>query len=292
MLALFKIVYNVSSNSILDIAENAVVESIVLNKHYDDILCDYNVSDLTPAKNSLKIDIAHNLGIDGHDATIGIFEAGVVNLDTCENYNVNPENVVIIAGNPQPSDHPTTIAGIAAGDDGVAPNARIISATSEGNWIVSDRYDEVGWEYSYMEEMIRRGANVINISMGTAVTTDYYCLLAKYLDCVISSTGVSVVCCTGNIHNDLISHFASSFNCIAVNGYDCFSIGENIYENRLNNYSYLSTNCCHKPDIIAPSLNGGTSNSVPFVCGLIALLYTYKSARKNSSCIFKFITAR
>lgn len=278
------IICNISSDAIQRVAENNNVEAISLHQEIEEELFTLDPNDMPDALGSINVtQVNTNLGLNGNGVKIGIFESGVVSTATCQNYGVDPSRVTVLGSYIVPHDHPTTIAGIAAGTIGVAPGTSIYSASSENTWVPSNQYPGVSNRWANLETMIGLGVDVFNFSFGGTVAinnnqgiTNMYVEVSKYLDYLIEDTGVTIVCADGNEAYNFVSNVASSFNCISVNGYGCKIPGTTTHEEILNNYSYNPGTGCIKPDVISPSLNGGTSNAAPFICGIIALLYQYK----------------
>lgn len=291
------IICNISADTIYNIAKSNVVESVSLHQEIEEELFNLDPADMPAALNSIKVSqVRQDIGLNGDGVKIGIFEAGVVSTSTCQNYGVDPSRVTVLGNYIVPDDHPTTIAGIAAGTIGVAPGTLIYSASSENTWESSNQYPGVNHRWVNLETMIDYGVNVFNFSFGGSVAinnnqgiTNMYVEVSKYLDYLIEDTGVTIVCADGNPASDFVSNVASSFNCISVNGYVCKIPDTTISEEILNNYSYDSGDGCIKPDVISPSLNGGTSNAAPFICGIVALLYQYKPSLEAHPEVVKSI---
>lgn len=90
-----------------------------------------------------------------------------------------------------------------------------------------------------------------------------------------------------NNSSDYVKAPASAYNCISVNGFiDNYN---NQPQNILNDYAYNCGSGNLKPDVIAPSLNNGTSVSTPYIAGMIALLYQFKPSLSNSPELTKAI---
>lgn len=291
------IICNISSDAIQSVAENSIVEAISFHQEIEEELFTLDPDDMPPALNSLNVtQVGQNLGLNGNGVKIGIFEAGVVSKATCLNYGVDPSRVTLL-GSPQVTDdHPTTIAGIAAGTIGVAPGSLIYSASSEDTWVSSNQYPDVNHRWENLETMIDCGVTVFNFSFGGTTEinnnqgiNNMYVEVSKYLDYLIEDTGITIVCADGNGADNFVSNVASAFNCISVNGYGCNIPETTTSEEILNNYSYATGTGCIKPDVISPSLNGGTSNSAPFICGIISLLYQYKPALQAHPEVVKSI---
>lgn len=213
--------------------------------------------------------IASSLSLTGNNVKIGIHDSGYVSttLDTSAlNYNLDVSKVTLVGNTDSQGDHATYVAAIAAGRDGVAPNAPIYSASANSDtWGAST--------LNNYEALITAGARVINCSWvmsspRSAISPlNLYTSTEKYFDNVIAQTGVTTVFSAGNNDTEIIREPSLAFNIITVNGF---------MNNVINNYSYDHNNGCYKPDVVACSLNNGTSVSAPVISGMIALLYEYK----------------
>lgn len=216
-------------------------------------------------------DIASTLSLTGSNVKIGIHDVGNVSITQDQsaldcNLDTNKVTLVGNAASAQQSDHATYVAAIAAGRDGIAPNALIYSTPASTETFGSPTLQN-------FEALISAGVRVINCSWNIAEfredlpTLDCYTSIEKYFDDVISRTGVTTVFAAGNTDNKIIPSPSLAFNVITVNGF---------MNNVINNYSYNHSNGCYKPDVIACSLNNGTSTSAPVISGMIALMYEYK----------------
>ncbi len=282
------IICSISSEKIIQIAESNKVSELSLHQENETTYNPGFFEDLSISLDSLNVGQARtDIGLSGVGEKIGIFEEGVVSLADCPTYGIDPSKVTIIETDNTytvvPHPHATKIAKIAAGYDGVAPNALIYSASSESHtWgdTPNDYPDPtIAHMYYNLEAMIGCGVHVFNLSYGYSEVVDennitnMYAEVSKYLDHLIARTGVTIVAIDGNYSNNYITDIASSFNCIAVNGYICKIPNTSTYEELLNDYAFNHGNGCLKPDVIAPSLNSGTSFSAPFICGMVALMY-------------------
>lgn len=276
------IVCSLSPDQIKELSENSMVRSIEPYEEVEFDICSINPDMMNSARDSLGINAINNqLNLTGDNVKIGIYGVCSVSQYYADDYDIDMSKVVQIGSIVDPSnnsnsiDHETYCAGIAAGNSGIAPDAMIYSVAAHRNPGQTDD------PLDCIEEMISRGVTVINVSWGVVHNSDVYCSLSKYFDMLINDTSVAIVCSTGNTYDSNVLCPASAYNTIGVNGYSYFNPVTNQTENVLNDYSYIHGNGCFKPDVVAPSLNNGTSTAAPFVTGMIALMYQYKPNLKT-----------
>lgn len=269
------LICNLSDDEILNAANCNDVEAISKYENFDIQLSSANLSDIQDAKEELGIEQINNLiNLTGNDVSIGIYESGTIySHDEAENGLVHSHITVI--GNPNSNNavHAAHCAGIAAGNNGVAPEAHIYSVSSDSDWVNG----HINNALSSLELLVDYNVKVVNLSWaGGDGTQNLYIDFSNLCDKLINTTKITLVCATGNVEEDYILSPASAYNCIAVNGFLTKNIVTYTNENVLNKYSYNHGNNCFKPDVVAPSLNRGTSTATAFVTGMIALLYEYK----------------
>ncbi len=243
--------------------------------------------DLGTTTATMGIDqINSNLNLTGSGVNIGIYETCTVNPSYYSTYGIDASQVHIIGPSYNTnSTHSTYCAGIAAGNNGVAPDAEIYSSTVNNDW---DTYCENSGEYTELEQfedLINSDVDIVSVSWGSTNSINCYNNWAKYFDYIIAFEKKTVVCATGNYASNYILNPSSSFNCIAVNGFVDYYNGQ--AQELLNNYSYMNGNGCLKPDVIGPSLNNGTSTATPYIAGIIALMYQYKPSLSASPAVTK-----
>lgn len=267
---------NLTADEIEVASQDENIQEIVEYEYVEGVPCAVYPEHMSSAKEALGIDKISNLGLTGDGVKIGFYELDHVAEEFAESEGLDYSKVTVVATRPKQNySHATYCAAIAAGYNGVAPDAFIYSSTD-----YNDAYHNP-WED--FEKLISNGVSIINRSSGLPEDVFGYSFSAKYIDSIISNTNVTVVCSTGNNYNDNMNYPASAYNCIAVNGFSYFNYadGKNTKENVLNNYTYKHGNGCFKPDVIAPSLNNGTSVSAPYITGMIALLFQYKPNLKT-----------
>lgn len=275
------LVCELTAGEILEISQNDDVVEISYFEPLEIEEC-ITSSQKNTITNSMGFSNIHNdLGLTGAGIGIGIYETASV-LEKYSNENNFPysdSKVHIIGESFEPINspgHATYCASVAAGTYGLAPDAVIYSASLEYDWQDNNGTNNSNTQLSMLEDLIDTGVEIINISWSAfshhGNETDSYTYWEKYMDDLISTSGVTIVCSSGNNNSNIVdSQYvtcpAMSYNCITVNGFS---------NNRLNNYSYNHGEGCYKPDVIAESLNNGTSTAAPVISGMIALLYQYK----------------
>lgn len=271
------IICHLTVDEINAISQNSVIQEIKKYEEMEVIPCSVDLSNMSGEKNSLEIEkINNSFNLIENGIKIGFYETDCVSSVYAEAEGIDVSRINTIEPSYVGGNHATYCAWIAAGNNGIAHDAIIYTASCEYDWRNIDWNNYNNIQLSNLEKLISNGVKVINISWGSGNSADCYNNWAKYTDYLIADTGVTMVCSTGNSSDDYILNPASSYNCISVNGYSYYNPVTNENEELLNNYSYKNGDGCLKPDIIAPSLNNGTSTSAPYITGMIALLYQYK----------------
>ena len=219
-----------------------------------------------------------NAGIyDGTGIIIGVLDGGIIDTDN-DNFDDTTVTIKQEAGNTEAT-HPTAVASILGGENGIAPGATLLSAQwdSFGDVDLVDLSDDIEW-------MIDNDVNVINMSIWDVETDNLgeYSIGASYLDYIIRNTWVTIVGSAGNrgAGDDLITSPKIGYNVITVGSVD--NSGE------LSDFSSWEENFgISKPNLVAPgedfsipnlgNVGSGTSYSSPMVTGTIALLMDKKS---------------
>lgn len=271
-----------SYKQLYSIAENNKVEKIFIHNQEKKVP-QYTMSsamDATDVKNDVE-----NRTLTGNGVTIAILEAnhGVVHKN---NSNFSGKNL-IVRGNlfNKESDHATLVASIAAGHQGVAKNAKVLSG-----YVLTNGSTVIDW-------FLDNGANIVNCSYG--IYTDNklgkYTSESAYLDYMTRNNWLTFVKSAGNRNTDNPSLYVSP----PGTGYNVITVGAASSNNLLADYSCYNLNGSYmsKPTLIAPGdysgipntivsatnkLAQGTSYSAPFVSGCIALLMEYKPILKTT----------
>lgn len=236
-------------------------------------------------KDSLGVtDINEVLSLSGDGVNIGAYESGVVyssqgvvpTIDADIIGKLDFDSVHVVYSNlpfPDYSGHVSWCTVVAAGTNGIAPDAEIYTAScSHDN---AHTYTE---DNLYDFEQMLNNTNVVFMPYGWINTsTPVYHKIEKYFDKTINEHDYSLIVSSGNRTNDYpqtnVSCPANSFNCIAVGGY-YIDPANTLYDSR-----YADGDFNTKPDVIAPAqVNSttGTSYSAPAIAGMLALLLQYK----------------
>lgn len=271
------IIAELSPSDIYSISNDAKIETI---DYYKDIVFEPCAINFQNCMEEMGIDdICEDIELSGDGVKIGIYDKGNVSVTQdqfASNYNLDTTKVSVV-GNPHTTGgHATYVAAIAAGSDGVAPDADIISAsataTTPNNGSEFSQYNTYH-SLNNLEALINAHVDIINCCLGAngyrgGSNSDYYTSFEKYIDDVISSSRILIVKSAGNDMNEPISAFGLAFNTITVNS---------CCEDYLLHYSYNHGTGCYKPDVVASTFDqGGTSSSAPVITGMLALLYQYK----------------
>lgn len=271
------IICGLTGSEIQDISEFDSIKEI---DYYTPLEIDECSINLGTTKATVGIDkINAILGLTGSGVGIGIYDVHTMLMSQLSDYDLTASQVSIIGteNNLSANTHAAYCAGIAAGSNGVAPGAHIYSANCNDDWteyltLLPYGYDSL--HLSNLELLLASNADIISMSWTTTNDINCYPCFSKYIDYLVALTNKVMVCATGNNSANYIGNPASSYNCIAVNGFvDTF---DGQPQELLNDYAYNNGYGCLKPDVIGPSLNNGTSVSTPYIAGMIALMYQYK----------------
>ena len=153
----------------------------------------------------------------GSGVVVGLLEKGIVDLD-----HPNLQNSLIeIRPNAlnalKSKEHATHMALIICGDNGIAPDALVLSAGIFGVTITAE-----------MEWLLDNGVDIINMSFGYIYSLGTYNSLSAYVDYIIAQNYVIVVAASGNYGdgNGKICNPGLAYNAItvgSVNSSDCLS---------------------------------------------------------------------
>ncbi len=259
-------------DEILSVCENAAITDVDYYSPLDSVDC---LIDFGTTKATVGIDRINSiLSLNGNGVNIGIYESTSASYYYYPSYGLSTSQVSIV-GTPYNNQnyHSAYCAGIAAGSNGIAPSAHIYSASNHSDF--SD-FDFIDYNNAVLPnlELLLGYVHLVSMSFGIQNQSTCYNYLSKYIDHLIAQTGKTMVCATGNSPIEYVNYPASAYNCIAVNGF--IDVFDNNPQELLNDYTYNHGTGCYKPDVIAPSLNNGTSTATPYIAGMIALMYQYK----------------
>ena len=271
---------------IIDLSEDARVQSMSLYTEAEYIDCSTN--DVMGITNILNY-----TNLTGNGTNIGIYEVYTINPSHITEFNLNPNHITIVGTPNIGTSHPANSASIAAGNDGIAPNAHIYSVSYLEDKAAMNAYTPNSqMPLQRLQLLMDEYVDVINMSFGYLYPEGEYDLWSKFTDYLIQQFKVSVVCAVGNREDnpiydtEVILSPARAYNTIAVSGFHENYNGTN--ESVIGDYSYKYGNGCVKPDVIAKGENG-TSSAAPVITGMLALLYEYKPSLKASPEMAKAI---
>lgn len=251
-----------------DLAKNELIEKIFIQEK--SLISELSISDSTDAINLNMLNISHP-SYDGDNVTIGILDGGIINrYDSEFSFKTN----ITTRSGDSILEHATQVGAIAAGNNGVAPEASIVSATFN---LGSDWYD------SDIQFLLDHGADVINMSFrDSGNCTSYSDSTTEYLNYLVRFSKVTLVAATGN---SLYKTYDTQNICSPAVAHNVISVGSTNDSGSLSYYSdYQSPNNMKgNPLLVAPGedffwssdglqLLSGTSYSSPLVAGAIALM--------------------
>lgn len=206
--------------------------------------------------------IYENRTYTGEGVTVGILEPGLVDLSheefdntTCLIHSQTGFTQTI-------ENHTTQMAAIIAAEDGIAPDATILSS-----YLYGSLSEEIEW-------MLDNDVDIINMSFGEANPDGVYASDSAYVDYIARVYGVIMVASTGN-DGRFVANPGLGYNVVGVGS-------ANEYIIRHGFSSYLEAIGPKKPTVVvhgssvAVPLNNiystGTSLSAAITSGIIALM--------------------
>lgn len=199
----------------------------------------------------------------GEGVTVGILEPGVVNISYEEFKHTKCKILAQVGFTQYVTEHATQMAALILADDGIAPDATLLSA-----YLYGSPNEEIEW-------MIENDVDIINMSYGEANPTGVYDSDSAYMDYIVRAYGVIIVASTGN-NGGVVSNPALGYNVIGVGSADEFLV-------RHSFSAYTEVNGPEKPTVVTHGYcvnvplgdhlqTTGTSNSAAIATGIIALL--------------------
>lgn len=137
--------------------------------------------------------------------------------------------------------------------------------------------------------------NIVNISLSYTYSSTYEDdPTAKWIDALVSNSGVTVVASAGNSINQSsvswpnVSSPAKGYNTIGAGAYITNGNTEDDY---MHSFRYASVNgnntVCYKPDMVVPA--DSTSRAAPTIASVISMIMQYKPSLKAEPEIIKAI---
>lgn len=218
--------------------------------------------------------------LSGDGVTVGVLEIGIADKDHASLVGTNVITHKQFLHANSISEHTTAVAAIIAGHGGMAPDATILTSHLYGS-----PSNEIDW-------LLSKGADIINLSCGDAVSEGYYDAKSAYMDYIVYTYRVTIVAAVGNEGGN-ISTLALGYNVISVGAQS--ETGQTLAS--FSNYQYKS-GAPEKPTLVARGTTvyadgltknyDGTSFSCAITSGSIALLM---EKRPYLKCYPQLVTA-
>lgn len=286
-----KILYLASLNCVESISSNSVVYSdeqitdvVLSTSEAAEMSASSAVSNEAAVANAIKVNLEaidgyyprDNLGFDGGGIKIGQIDEGVPSKTVEQLKNATIET----HGSKNVQDHPTLVASIMVGKDGMAPGAKLYSVDFDG---------KTSTLVTCAQTLIKDGVNIINMS--AHITDRSNSEIAKNVaDYVVYQYNITWICASGNYNKDYggyaVNSPAIAHNVIAVGAIDT-KTDLNASNDTIAWYSRYETenNKSWKPEVVAPGNNyyyvgntkykDGTSFATPIVTGIAAQLLSF-----------------
>lgn len=211
----------------------------------------------------------------GEGVVVGILETGIINVNDSNLINTTCYTYDEAGYTEEITDHSTLMASFIAGENGIAPDATILSAKYNGT-----PNAEIDW-------MLDNGVDVINMSFGEENPTGVYGFDSAYMDYIVKQYGVIIVASVGNNGREsaLISNPALGYNVISL-GSGGGSITRHQFSACLVEEGPIKpTICVDGGSVRAPDGSNfytGTSISAAITTGVLALIFEKYPTLKGS----------
>lgn len=313
------IIANLTVDEIDTISNDPTVEQLGYYEEYEYV--EESIESAINTTNIDKINTNSALNLTGEGVKVGVIEnkSVVLSIDnpdgiaventtptirnTLEGVNLVDYGNVIIVGNTSYNNvkgsHPYLVANTLLS---VSPGITLYSSNTD---------------YNNIEAMISDGVQILTMSLGSTVKESddnyAYTLWEKWFDHIIANHNVIFLKSAGNNGENFSDYYddngefhvgarvtspGMAYNGITVGAYwDVLSNdGPSLSNDSLFAFSsyknaVVGKQGCEKPDVVLPStFNGnGTSNSTPFLAGIIALMYELKPSLSNYPHVTKAI---
>lgn len=204
-------------------------------------------------------------GYTGDGVTVGILEPGIVDKNHSNFTNTDLTVRRVWYYSETVTEHTTQMASIIGGDNGIAPDAKLLSVETFGSLT-----GEIDW-------LLDNNVDIVNMSFANTESIGTYSDESAYIDYIAYYYNVTfIACASNNINGD--SKVANPGL-----GYNVITVGSTTYSDYICGFSsYLTDDFTFKPDIYVPGSDigvpgfsqmiSGTSVSAALMSGYTALL--------------------
>ncbi len=244
----------------------------------------------TAWKSAISADITTNtIGIKGDGVTVGVLDKYTVNASHSDLVDTN---ITVLDKPNYAIAHGTKVTRILAGSNGVVPEAKIYTTSTNSTPTTPE---------AEIERLINSGVSLINISLAFGErNNDYYNQFEKWIDHVSYKHDVLIVISAGNVStlgNNIVGGGALSYNSLTVGGINTMkpeTSSDDVFHTDTC-YANGDTLGCAKPDCEAAFNDvlkedwNGTSFAAPAVTGVCAQVLQTKPSLSFRNFITKAI---